>query len=220
MIAEKWELLSVSYRRTVRPWWQPVTLVQQQWCHLLDGKTGKRLATVSAPNAQRSFDADVISRIQAAEGDGLELLHGAIRDQISHMLEQLLERAGTKRSGQLGKAVAGNTVMSLFTDLSPKSIGVVPFTLGSLFGDMYKGASLGLELCEQVILYLRLPDMWRDTQTLICRKMHSAQLAAKYSGKAITADQTEEKYNRQMLKQKQHGKCCRTKKGKPVSKRK
>lgn len=36
-------------------------------CHLLDGKTGVRLGTVSAPNAQRSFGADVISRIQAAK---------------------------------------------------------------------------------------------------------------------------------------------------------
>jgi len=164
-------------------------------CHLLDGKTGKRLATVSAPNAQRSFGADVISRIQAAEGDGLELLHGAIRDQISHMLEQLLEKAGRKGPVNF-LAVAGNTVMShLFTDLSPKSIGVVPFTPLSLFGDMHTGASLGLELCEQVYIVPAIAGYVGGdiTADLIAVKMHSAQLAAKYSGEAITADQTEEK---------------------------
>lgn len=164
-------------------------------CHLLDGKSGRRLATVSAPNAQRSFGADVISRIQAAEGDGLELLHGAIRDQISHMLEQLLEKAGRKGPVNV-LAVAGNTVMShLFADLSPKSIGVVPFTPLSLFGDMHTGASLGLELCEQVYIVPAIAGYVGGdiTADLIAVKMHSAQLAAKYSGEAITADQTEEK---------------------------
>ena len=39
-------------------------------CHLLDGATGVRLCTVSAPNAQRSFGADVISRIQASVDSG------------------------------------------------------------------------------------------------------------------------------------------------------
>lgn len=150
-------------------------------CHLLDGKSGRRLATVSAPNAQRSFGADVISRIQAAEGDGLELLHSAIRDQISHMLEQLLERAGRKGPVNF-LAVAGNTVMShLFADLSPKSIGVVPFIPLSLFGDMHTGASLGLELCEQVYIVPAIAGYVGGdiTADLIAVKMHSAQLAGK-----------------------------------------
>ena len=47
-------------------------------CHLLDGATGVRLCTVSAPNAQRSFGADVISRIQASADRGLDKLQSAI----------------------------------------------------------------------------------------------------------------------------------------------
>lgn len=43
-------------------------------CHLIDGKTGEKLATVSEPSAQRSFGADVLSRIQAAEAGKLEIL--------------------------------------------------------------------------------------------------------------------------------------------------
>ena len=52
-------------------------------CHLLDGATGVRLCTVSAPNAQRSFGADVISRIQASVDSGLDKLQSAIVDQIN-----------------------------------------------------------------------------------------------------------------------------------------
>lgn len=43
-------------------------------CHLIDGKTGEKLATVSEPSAQRSFGADVLSRIQASEAGKLEIL--------------------------------------------------------------------------------------------------------------------------------------------------
>ena len=55
-------------------------------CHLLDGATGVRLCTVSAPNAQRSFGADVISRIQASVDSGLDKLQSAIVDQINGIL--------------------------------------------------------------------------------------------------------------------------------------
>ena len=101
-----------------------------------------------------------------------------------------MEKAGRKGPVNF-LAVAGNTVMShLFTDLSPKSIGVVPFTPLSLFGDMHTGASLGLELCEQVYIVPAIAGYVGGdiTADLIAVKMHSAQLAAKYSGEAITAD--------------------------------
>ena len=104
-------------------------------CHLLDGATGVRLCTVSAPNAQRSFGADVISRIQASVDSGLDKLQSAIVDQINGMLVQLKQKAG--RTEEIRRlAVAGNTVMShLFCGLSPESIGVAPFTPLSLFGE-------------------------------------------------------------------------------------
>ena len=63
-------------------------------CHLLDGRTGERLGTVSAPNAQRAFGADVISRIRAAKEDGLTRLHDAITDQVNGMLRCLLRQCG------------------------------------------------------------------------------------------------------------------------------
>ena len=66
---------------------------------------------VSAPNAQRSFGADVISRIQASVDSGLDKLQSAIVDQINGMLVQLKQKAG--RTEDIRRlAVAGNTVMS------------------------------------------------------------------------------------------------------------
>ena len=59
-------------------------------CHLIDGKTGEKLATVSEPSAQRSFGADVLSRIQAAEAGKLEIL----KEQIIFQIAQMLRTAG------------------------------------------------------------------------------------------------------------------------------
>ena len=74
-------------------------------CHLLDGKTGVRLGTVSAPNAQRSFGADVISRIQAARGSGLRKMQFAIMNQINQMIGELMQKA--KQVGRVEVAGSG-----------------------------------------------------------------------------------------------------------------
>ena len=121
-------------------------------CHLLDGKTGKRLGTVSAPNAQRIYGADVISRIQASKGEGLSKLQGAVTGQINEMLRELVRKTGRKEKIDL-LAVAGNTVMShLFAGLSPESIGVVPFRPLSLFGDTWEAEKIGIENCREVYI--------------------------------------------------------------------
>ena len=163
-------------------------------CHLLDGRTGERLGTVSAPNAQRAFGADVISRIQAAKEDGLTRLHHAITDQVNGMLRCLLrqcERSNSdgqdsaegeiagRSAGNPGSrcpdqrpidllAVAGNTVMChLFAGLSPESIGVAPFTPLSRFGMTMDPGQAGI---------------------LFCKKIYIAPAAAGYVGGDITAD--------------------------------
>ena len=119
-------------------------------CHLLDGMTGKRLGTVSAPNAQRSFGADVISRIQAAKGAGLRRMQFAIVSQINQMIGELMREA--KQTGTIDLlAVAGNTVMDhLLCGLSPESIGRAPFTPLSKFGTMMQGSRIGISRCRYV----------------------------------------------------------------------
>lgn len=63
---------------------------------LIDGKTGEKLATVSEPSAQRSFGADVLSRIQASEAGKLEILKEQIIFQIAQMLRTLQKKQGER----------------------------------------------------------------------------------------------------------------------------
>ena len=144
-------------------------------CHLLDGKNGVRLGTVSAPNAQRSFGADVISRIQAARDSGLRKMQFAIMNQINQMIGELMQKA--KQVGRVNLlAVAGNTVMEhLFCGLSPESIGVVPFEPLSKFGTMMQGSRIGINRCNYVYMIPAVAgyvggDIVAD---LIAAKMHT-----------------------------------------------
>ena len=119
-------------------------------CHLIDGKSGEILATQSAPNAQKSFGADVVSRIERAGAGDLEKMHDAITGQIASMIRQLCASCGRELPVEK-LTVAGNTVMChLFAGLSPEAIGVAPFTPEELFGKEYAGKSIGLDSCKTV----------------------------------------------------------------------
>ena len=121
-------------------------------CHLLDGRSGERLATVSAPNAQRVFGADVVSRIQASADGMLGQMHDAVIEQLNGMLSELCETAGVGRKIDY-LAVAGNTVMChILAGLAPDSIGTAPFTPQSLFGEEMDGAAIGLEHIDKVYI--------------------------------------------------------------------
>lgn len=117
-------------------------------CHLIDGKRGIKLATTSAPSAQRGFGADVLSRIQAAVAGNLKLLQEQIIGQISGMLREMMERKGI--TGEITRlAVSGNTVMChLLMGISPELIGVTPFMPQEYFGRTFSGADLGIPVRE------------------------------------------------------------------------
>lgn len=120
-------------------------------CHLIDGKTGKKLATTSAPSAQRGFGADVLSRIQAAAAGNLKLLQRQITGQISEMLNGMMEQEGL--TGEIALlAVSGNTVMChLLTGISPEPIGVTPFMPQEYFGRIFSGNEIGIPVKEVYI---------------------------------------------------------------------
>ena len=104
--------------------------------HLTDLPTGARIATASGVNAQRTYGADVISRIQYCSENGHETLTRLIRNQIADLIRQTLKKTGKKQEEIVYLSVAGNTVMEhLFAGLSPVTIGVAPFKCLSLFGD-------------------------------------------------------------------------------------
>lgn len=122
-------------------------------CHLLSLKTGRALATTAYPNIQRSYGADVISRIEAAKSDKLEEMRAAITGQIQQMINECLSRCG-RENGRIRKLViAGNTVMChLFTGLSPESIGRAPFMPQEYFGHNYKGGELGFANVDDIYI--------------------------------------------------------------------
>ena len=121
-------------------------------CHLLEGASGKKLATVSEPNAHRSYGAAVLSSIQAAENGGLLRLHEQMTVQIDRMLGALLQAVGER--GPIARlAVAGNTVMChLLAGVSPARIAVPPFMPEMCFGTEYAGEAIGLPVCKTVYI--------------------------------------------------------------------
>ena len=118
-------------------------------CHLIDGKSGRILATVSEANQQRIYGADVVSRIQAAKEGNLSNLHQQIVEQLNRMLGVMLEQNGAETVGRM--AVAGNAVMChLLAGISPESIGEAPFLPKEFFGRAWDAGTIGLQHCRQV----------------------------------------------------------------------
>lgn len=122
-------------------------------CHLLSLKTGRALATTAYPNIQRSYGADVISRIEAAKSDKLEEMRAAITGQIQQMINECLSRCGRENGRIRQLVITGNTVMChLFTGLSPESIGRAPFMPQEYFGRNYKGGELGFANVDDIYI--------------------------------------------------------------------
>ena len=125
--------------------------------YLYERLSGERLAVAGDRNAQCSFGADVISRIQYTmeQADGLERLRAAITEQLGALLDEACISAGRRRDEVTALFVAGNTVMlHLLVGLSPAGIAVAPFTPQSLFGDFRRATDVipGLEPGAEMFL--------------------------------------------------------------------
>ena len=104
--------------------------------HLMEIETSSRIATASGVNAQRSYGADVISRIKYCAANGHETLTQVIRKQLASLINQVINDTGTNMQDIKYIAIAGNTIMEhLAAGYSPVSMGVIPFTPLSLFGE-------------------------------------------------------------------------------------
>lgn len=122
-------------------------------CHLLKRKTGGVLASTAYPNAQRSYGADVISRIEAAKNGKLEEMRAAITGQIQQMINECMSQCGEENQRINKLVIAGNTVMChLFTGLSPESIGRAPFMPEEYFGRDYTGEELGFANVDSIYI--------------------------------------------------------------------
>lgn len=119
-------------------------------------KTGEKMQTVSGLNEQRSFGADVISRINSCivDPNGLALLQKTIVDELNEFIGKFASE-GHDRKDIVDVTIAANTVMlHLFAGLSPNGIAVAPFTPTSLFGFNVKAIDIGLDINEDAQIYL------------------------------------------------------------------
>jgi len=110
--------------------------------YLLDLRNGVRIETLGELNAQRTFGADVISRITACNEGHLEQLRKAIVDQINAMAEKL--SGDTTRIFDV--ALCGNpTMQHILHGMPPEKLAVAPFIPTSLFGFSVPASELGIK---------------------------------------------------------------------------
>ncbi|MBQ8075793.1 MAG: DUF4445 domain-containing protein [Oscillospiraceae bacterium] len=98
--------------------------------------TGEKLGTRGEWNEQRTYGADVITRISytMAQKDGLERLSRIVRQQIRRMAESICREHNRSWAEIRRIFLAGNTTMQhLFAGLPPASIAAAPFTPVSYF---------------------------------------------------------------------------------------
>ena len=96
---------------------------------LADLRSGDILGRVAKPNRQRSWGADVVSRIEAAitAPASLASMHDLIHAQIEGMLQSLKQQAGLASYPPI--FLSGNTTMlHLFEGEDLRGLAVMPFT--------------------------------------------------------------------------------------------
>lgn len=118
--------------------------------YLLDLSSKKTIATCSFLNPQKSFGADVVSRIKYCMDNGISELKNTLISRLNEVFEKFKEIARSEKIERV--AFTGNTVM-LHTikgeDIS--SFGQFPFTPKFLQKIEGRGIDFGLN-CEKVIL--------------------------------------------------------------------
>ncbi|MBE9527715.1 MAG: DUF4445 domain-containing protein [Proteobacteria bacterium] len=95
---------------------------------LIDMSGLKTLATVSAPNPQRAWGADLLARVRVTttEEDGLKKLTDAVTGECTRMIAELTTNYPDAAIETI--TAAGNTVMThLLLGVSPAPLGKVPY---------------------------------------------------------------------------------------------
>ena len=108
-------------------------------------RDGVLLAQASAPNPQRGFGADVVSRIQEALSGKTEALKTVIVAAINGLIDKLSAQARIEGKEIDGLVITGNTTMLyLFTGTSVEPLSHAPFEIEEKFGKTYAAITLGL----------------------------------------------------------------------------
>lgn len=123
---------------------------------LLDVGTGRRLAAGGALNPQRSFGADVVTRLAAAVAspDTRAGMARLVNAELETLARRLLADAGLPESSLTMVAIAGNPTMEhLLLDLPVDSLAHIPYR--SLFreGRVLQTSDLGWSLAAGLYLF-------------------------------------------------------------------
>lgn len=128
---------------------------------LLNMRTGETCAVATALNPQRSYGADVISRIRhiIEHPGGLELMHRLIAGEINRMIGVMCEETAVPR-GQVMRIVAvGNTVMQHFLlNLDPRNVAFKPYVPAFQGPAMVLSRDLGISIHDRGTVYV-LPNL-------------------------------------------------------------
>lgn len=115
----------------------------------------KPVQVVSHHNRQSKFGADVISRIEYCNQNGVSAPHDTITEQLNESFAELCAKEGIALNAVSSCVITGNTTMlHLLAGLDPRGIAVAPFTPQSLFGEFLSPAQFGLTLSAECRLYL------------------------------------------------------------------
>ncbi|MBE6931182.1 MAG: DUF4445 domain-containing protein [Ruminococcaceae bacterium] len=118
---------------------------------LVNMESGEILDTASGLNPQKSFGADVMSRISACAEGHLDSLQKLIINAANALIDKLVKDREILFVDML--TVAGNPTMAhLFCGVSPEGMGAYPFM--PAFTEMKKldGAELGLHAARVIVL--------------------------------------------------------------------
>lgn len=118
---------------------------------LVNTGTGRVLSSVSRLNPQRSYGADVISRISACADGHLEELTRLIRQAAAEMIAEFSAQHPDIQPQRM--TVSGNTTMlHLFCGVSPVGMGAYPFTPAFTQKKVFTGKQLSLPLDTVILL--------------------------------------------------------------------
>jgi uncharacterized 2Fe-2S/4Fe-4S cluster protein (DUF4445 family) len=122
---------------------------------LLDLRTARILAVVTALNSQGAYGTDVMTRLDFALNNGAARLSSLIRKQINGIVNQLLARSARAANEVRSIVLVGNSAMHhLFCDLPIETLARDPFEPCSLEAQDFSGDDLGWDSAGLKVSFL------------------------------------------------------------------
>ncbi|MGQ9542621.1 MAG: ASKHA domain-containing protein [Candidatus Bathyarchaeia archaeon] len=125
--------------------------------YLVDLTTGGTVTSVSCPNPQIRFGADIISRMSYAMKslEAMSELRSCVVQAINRIVQEACLKVGCSPSDIVDFSIAGNTVMHhLFLGLPTKYLSLSPYPPVSSMGLEIEVAKLGLNAAPDLKAYL------------------------------------------------------------------